>query len=224
MTGSLGCRNWPDRCDLVRAADAPLTSSKRLAPRGVAGTWTGNMTAIFRYMRDFFEDARIVDPANTNNVISDDLTKDEKAKIRAAAIEALAATRWERRSSMKWSLKLVLQSMHEDIEHRLGAVRRSFQHPGTLGDASETVWLDLLQTYLPRRYSAASAHVVDSKGKFSEQIDIVIFDRQYTPFIFYFAGKAIVPAEGVYAVLEAKQSINGPGSITRRKRSQQCER
>src|SRR5260370_14073987 len=109
---------------------------------------------------------------------------------------------------MKWSLKLVLQSMHEDIEHRVGAVRRSCQHPGTLGDASETVWLDLLQTYLPRRYSAASAHVVDSKGKFSEQIDIVIFDRQYTPFIFHFAGKAIVPAEGVYAVLEAKQSIN----------------
>jgi hypothetical protein len=66
----------------------------RLAPQGVAGTWTGNMTAIFRYLRDSFENGRIVDPANTNNVISDDLTKDEKAKIRAAAIEALAATRW----------------------------------------------------------------------------------------------------------------------------------
>lgn len=108
---------------------------------------------------------------------------------------------------MKWSLNLVLQSVHEDIEHRLGAVRRSFNHPGTLGDASESVWLELLQTYLPRRYSAASAHVVDSKGKFSEQIDIVIFDRQYTPFIFNFAGKIIVPAEAVYAALEAKQSI-----------------
>jgi hypothetical protein len=109
---------------------------------------------------------------------------------------------------MKWSLKLVLQSMHEDIEHRLGAVRRSFQHPGTLGDASETVWLDLLQTYLPRRYSAASAHAVDSNGKFSEQIDIVIFERKSTPFIFLFAGKLILRADGVYAVLEAKQSIN----------------
>jgi hypothetical protein len=109
---------------------------------------------------------------------------------------------------VKWSLDLVLQSMHEDIEHRLGSVRRSFSHPGTLGDASESVWLDLLQTYLPRRYSAASAHVVDSCGKFSEQIDIVVFDRQYTPFIFNFAGKSIVPAEAVYAVLEAKQSIS----------------
>jgi hypothetical protein len=109
---------------------------------------------------------------------------------------------------MKWSLNLVLQSMHEDIEHRLGAVRRSFSHPGTLGDASESVWLELLQAYLPHRYSAASAHVVDSKGKFSEQIDIVIFDRQYTPFIFNFVGKVIVPAEAVYAALEAKQSIS----------------
>ncbi|MBN9489515.1 MAG: nucleotidyltransferase domain-containing protein [Alphaproteobacteria bacterium] len=66
----------------------------RLAPQGAVGTWTGNMTAIFRYLRDSFENARIVDPANTNNIISEDLTKAEKAKIRAAAIEALAATHW----------------------------------------------------------------------------------------------------------------------------------
>jgi hypothetical protein len=37
-----------------------------------------------------------------------------------------------------------------------------------------------LQTYLPRRYEAASAHVVDSLGNFSDQIDVVLFDRQYS--------------------------------------------
>ena len=43
---------------------------------------------------------------------------------------------------------------------------------------------------------------------FSDQIDVVVFDRQYSPFIFEFEGKIIIPAESVYAVFEAKQAIN----------------
>ena len=81
-------------------------------------------------------------------------------------------------------------------------------HPGTKGDASEAVWLSLLTKYLPRRYRATKAFVVDSKGKFSQQMDVVIYDRQYSPFIFTFKKQKVVPAESVYAVFEAKQSIS----------------
>jgi hypothetical protein len=107
-----------------------------------------------------------------------------------------------------WSLPQLLAGLHADIERRLQTVRGSVGHPGTKGDASEGVWLELLQTYLPKRYQAAKAHVVDSKGEFSQQIDVVVFDRQYSPFIFLYQGITIVPAESVYAVFEAKQSIN----------------
>lgn len=107
-----------------------------------------------------------------------------------------------------WSLSDLLAGLHDDIEQRLGTVRKCFGHPGTKGDASEQVWLELLQTYLPQRYQAAKAHVVDSQGVFSEQIDVVIFDRQYSPFIFKYEEQTIIPAESVYAVFEAKQSIN----------------
>jgi hypothetical protein len=109
---------------------------------------------------------------------------------------------------MTWSLETLLASLHDDIEQRLAIARKSFGHPGTKGDASESVWLAMLQTYLPMRYQAATAHVVDSKGAFSEQMDVVVFDRQYSPFIFRFEGQTIIPAESVYAVFEAKQSIN----------------
>lgn len=107
-----------------------------------------------------------------------------------------------------WSLAQLLASLHDDIQQRLESVRQCFGHPGTKGDASEKVWLELLQKYLPKRYQAATAHVVDSHGKFSEQIDVVVFDRQYSPFIFHYEGQVIVPAESVYAVFEAKQTIN----------------
>jgi len=109
---------------------------------------------------------------------------------------------------MTWSLAQLLAGLHDDIQQRLETCRKSFGHPGTKGDASEKVWLELLQTYLPRRYQAETAHIVDSKGVFSDQIDVVIFDRQYSPFIFFYEGQTIVPAESVYAVFEAKQVIN----------------
>lgn len=109
---------------------------------------------------------------------------------------------------MTWSLPKLLAGLHDDIQRRLATVRDTIDHPGSKGDASEGVWLKLLQTYLPERYQAASAFVVDSNGVFSEQIDVVVFDRQYSPFIFIYEGQTIVPAESVYAVFEAKQSIN----------------
>src|SRR3954471_9696415 len=107
-----------------------------------------------------------------------------------------------------WSLSQLLAGLHEDIEHRLESARKTFAHPVTKGDASERVWRDLLETYLPARYQVATAHAVDSKGAFSEQIDVVIFDRQYSPFVFKKEDQLIIPAESVYAVFEAKQSIN----------------
>jgi hypothetical protein len=66
----------------------------------------------------------------------------------------------------------------------------------------------LLDTYLPKRYQVATAHVVDSEGNFSDQIDVVVFDRQYSPFIFSYQGQTIIPAESVYGVFEAKQTLN----------------
>lgn len=109
---------------------------------------------------------------------------------------------------MTWSLSQLLAGLHDDIEQRLGRARASFGHPVTKGDASEHVWLELFQMYLPLRYRAEKAHVVDSDGAFSDQIDAVIFDRQYSPFIFKYEGQTVIPAESVYAVFEAKQSIN----------------
>lgn len=108
----------------------------------------------------------------------------------------------------EWSLTQLLSGLHDNIQQRLETARKSFGHPGTKGDASERVWLKLLEMYLPQRYRVATAHVVDSLGIFSEQIDVVVFDRQYSPFIFNYEGQTIIPAESVYAVFEAKQTVN----------------
>ena len=107
-----------------------------------------------------------------------------------------------------WSLSKILAGLHDDIEQRLKTAREALGHPGTKGGASERVWLELLGTYLPKRYRAETAHVVDSNGAFSDQIDVLVFDQQYSPFIFNYQGQIVIPAESVYAAFEAKQSIN----------------
>jgi hypothetical protein len=59
-----------------------------------SGALAQNVWKVFQYLRDSFMGARVVDPANSNNVISDDLTVPEQARVKAAATEALKATLW----------------------------------------------------------------------------------------------------------------------------------
>jgi Second Messenger Oligonucleotide or Dinucleotide Synthetase domain len=53
-----------------------------------------NVWNVFTYLRDRFTQARIVDPANTANIISDDLTSAQRTSVAQAAARALQATTW----------------------------------------------------------------------------------------------------------------------------------
>ncbi len=55
---------------------------------------SGNVWRTFEYLRDRFLIVRVVDPANTNNIISDDLSLADKMKIAQAARQALNAKNW----------------------------------------------------------------------------------------------------------------------------------
>jgi hypothetical protein len=61
---------------------------------GHSGTLSSNVWNVFHYLRDTFSNARVVDPANSNNIISDDLTAAEQAAVKAAAAKALNARDW----------------------------------------------------------------------------------------------------------------------------------
>lgn len=109
---------------------------------------------------------------------------------------------------MNWSLPVLLDELNASVTADLQRARKTLRHPTDLGDATEEIWIELFNKYLPRRYHALKATVVDSNGAFSEQIDVVIHDRQYTPLVFAFKDKHVVPAESVYAVFETKQEMN----------------
>lgn len=56
---------------------------------------SGNVWRVLEHFRANIETTRYIDPSNTNNVISDDCTKAEKAAIAAMARESLSKKNWK---------------------------------------------------------------------------------------------------------------------------------
>lgn len=102
----------------------------------------------------------------------------------------------------------ILDGLQARLEGSLRGNRAAVMHPGARGEATEEDWLRVLKDHLPHRYQADRAFVIDSRGGCSEQIDIVIYDRQYSPYLYNQANQRYIPAESVYGVLEVKQDLS----------------
>ncbi|WOK09139.1 DUF6602 domain-containing protein [Imperialibacter roseus] len=112
-------------------------------------------------------------------------------------------------SSKKIILPELFKGLQKQMLAQLNTNREFIDHPGSKGDSLENVWIEWLKKYLPNRYCVDKAIVIDSKGQLSDQIDLVIYDQQYTPFVFTQNGIHYVPAEGVYAIFEVKPDFKG---------------
>ena len=102
----------------------------------------------------------------------------------------------------------LFRAKQDEMEAALTANRRVMPHEGEKGAAAELRWREMLGEYLPNRYSVQSGFVVDHRGTVSRQVDVIIHDAQYSPFLFRAGTSCFVPAESVYAVFDAKQEVN----------------
>jgi uncharacterized protein DUF6602 len=99
-------------------------------------------------------------------------------------------------------------NLQAQLASRLQSHRAVLDHPGAKGFATEESWRQMLEEYLPGRYCVSKAFVIDADGGRSHEIDLVIHDRQYSPFLFKQDGAVFIPAESVYAVFEIKQTLD----------------
>ena len=102
-------------------------------------------------------------------------------------------------------LKDLYGALENQVRTQLEVRRLAHKNAEARGDAAEEVWLELLAAHLPNRYQVGKGIVIDADGRESDYIDIIIYDRQFTPPVF---NKLYIPAESVYAVIEAKQVLN----------------
>ncbi len=109
---------------------------------------------------------------------------------------------------MMVDLRELFLNLQQQLATELRINREIIHHPGSKGDASEFDWIRMFNAHMPVRYQVGKAFVIDARGQSSEQIDLVIYDRQYTPLLFNKSGQTFIPAESVYAVFEVKQTLN----------------
>ena len=105
---------------------------------------------------------------------------------------------------LRQALALEAQVLAKKLEQSV----HSITHNGLMGEVNEQHFIEVLRRYLPRRYGISRGVVIDSNGATSDQIDIVIYDPQYTPTMLDQQDHRYVLAEAVYAVLEVKPEIN----------------
>lgn len=93
--------------------------------------------------------------------------------------------------------------LEESITSQLNiAVKR---HHVTSGTFREDIWKGMFEQIIPHKFSIEqSVFIIDSKGRVSKEVDLAIFDEQYTPYIFRHGRIKYIPIEAVAVVIQCK--------------------
>lgn len=91
-----------------------------------------------------------------------------------------------------------------------GKLDLAAKHGTMTGTHREKVWKELFEQIIPQKFKVEqSVFVIDSTGKVSREVDLAIFDEQYTPYIFKNGGIKYIPIESLCCVVECKgKSLN----------------
>lgn len=105
-------------------------------------------------------------------------------------------------------LRQAFATVQSNLCGQMGLASQSISHAGTMGSVNEDYWIEVLRSYLPNRYNVATGIVIDSLGHRSDQIDVIVFDRHFTPTLLDQKNHRYIPAEAVYGIFECKPSID----------------
>lgn len=79
------------------------------------------------------------------------------------------------------------------------------EHGTTIGTFREAVWKELFEQIVPKKFVVEqSVFILDSHGSVSKEVDLVILDEMYTPYIFRQGHLKFIPIEAVAVAIECK--------------------
>ena len=82
------------------------------------------------------------------------------------------------------------------------------KHPGERGRSFEVVVRKFLKKYFPKSLDLSTGFIIDSDGKKSKQMDIIVSDRSKTPIFYEDESLRLVPVECVHSVIEMKSFLD----------------
>ena len=106
-----------------------------------------------------------------------------------------------------------LHGLHQRLAAEVARVRTTLSHPGEKGRGIEDHIRDALSEVLPLKVGVSHGFVVDSAGRQSKQMDIILYDRIGAPRILASPddqGHQVFPVESTYACGEVKSRLSAP--------------
>ncbi len=104
---------------------------------------------------------------------------------------------------LKMERELVTQLNYDVTNHQL-----------TAGSYREEIWVNFFTRIVPKKFNIArSVFIIDSNQNVSKEVDIAIYDEQYSPYIFNYGLIKFIPVEAVAAVVQCKSRNLNPEDL-----------
>lgn len=112
----------------------------------------------------------------------------------------------------------VFYQIHENYNDLNGMMIREIElasvHDGLTGNHREQMWMKFFRDMIPMKYAMAQGVIIiDSYGGVSKEVDIAVFDEQYTPYVFQYNTLKFIPIEAVAMVIECKSTDYEPEKL-----------
>ena len=104
------------------------------------------------------------------------------------------------------NLSKVFKKVSQQLDIDFGELSKDVRNPPKSGEARENTLRKILEKNLPQRVGIDTGFVIDTQGRESKQIDIVIYDKTVAT-VFDINGIKYFPCETVIAVGEVKSNI-----------------
>ncbi|MBH5320424.1 hypothetical protein I6N90_21760 [Paenibacillus sp. GSMTC-2017] len=114
--------------------------------------------------------------------------------------EEIGAPRLDIMKKIVGNYRLLERNIVEELDYTV-------DHHLTAGIFREGVWKKMFEQMIPRKFAIEqSVFIVDSESRVSKEVDLVIFDEQYTPYIFRYGNIKYIPIEAVAVVVQCKST------------------
>lgn len=106
------------------------------------------------------------------------------------------------------------QRLEKSYAYQLGI--QAPNHRGITGGYRENIWLELFEHIIPKKFCISTGvFIMDSYQNVSKEVDIAIYDEQYTPYIFTDKDRIkYIPIEAVAVAVQCKsENINSNDDV-----------
>lgn len=105
-------------------------------------------------------------------------------------------------------MKPFFRGVSKKLKAHIEDISSSFGHSGEQGASNERIFEKFLQDYLPGRYSVGRGKILARNDSDTDQIDVIIYDRQRNSPLYTEEGFLAAGVESVYGVVEVKTTLN----------------